>query len=170
MSRGPQKAVLVVALALVGAGLLATWLRTRQAHEFSRRYEAHTAAGTNYTVQLVETTVGRTDIGCVVIVYARVSNPNPFALELPRDAFVLDAYDHHHYLPSTSGTQTKLIKLSPGGVSEHEAFSFGVPEGSLRGTIRLQVGRDCWVMVKDNRPYELRLRNGQFHTFRRREW
>jgi hypothetical protein len=165
-----KKVVPVVALALVGAGLSLIGLRMWEAREFSRRCEVRTDAGTNYVAQLVETTVGRADNGCVVIVYARLLNPNPFELELQRDAFVLDTDGHHHWLPSTSGTQTKLIKLAPGGVSEREAFSFSVPEDSFRGEINLQIGKDYRVMVKNKRPYELRLRNGQFHTFRRREW
>jgi hypothetical protein len=165
-----RKVIPVLALALAGAGLSLAWLRMREAREFSRRCDVQTEAGTNYTAQLVETTIGRAENGCVIIVYARLLNPNPFELELQRDAFVLDTDGNHRYLPSTSGTQTKLIKLPTGGVSEREAFSFSVPEDSFRGEINLQIGKDYRAMVKNNKPYELRLRNGQFFTFRRREW
>ena len=165
-----QTAAIAGAFVLLALVFLLAWRRTAEAREFSQRYEAQTDEGTNYAAQLIETTVGRTDNGCVVIVYARLSNPNPFELTLARDRFLLQAEDGHRYSPSTSGTQTNLIKLPANGVSEREAFSFLVPESSFQGAIRLQIGRNSWAGIKDSRPWEPRLRSGQFRTFRRRYW
>ena len=161
----------VVAAVLIGAGVsVLAWLRIREARAFSAPHEVQTEAGTNYVVQLLEATVGRADNGCVLIVYARMQNPNPFMLVLRRDAFVLLDDNKNSCLPSTSGTQEELIKLPPGGVSDREAFSFIVPEKMFQGAIQWQVGRNDRVTVKDSKPYDAQLRSGQFRTFRRRAW
>jgi hypothetical protein len=90
VSKRIQILVAVVALAVIGfsLGLLAI-LRVREAREFSRPHRVETYGGTNYILQLTETAVGKTETACVLIVYLRLQNPNPYDLTLSRNWFVL---------------------------------------------------------------------------------
>lgn len=171
MSRQIRILAVMVALAIagVGVGLLAL-LRVQQAKDFSQPYRVQTAEGTNYVVQLVETVVGKTDTDCVLIVYMKLENPNPFEVALDRDSFFLIDRHRVRYLPSTTGTQDELIKLPANGVLEKEMLSFTVPEDTFAGRIALRVGQDHPVMIKDQTPFDVRLGSGEFRSFRRRSW
>jgi hypothetical protein len=121
-------------------------------------------------VQLLETTVGKTDNGYLLLVAARLENPNPFDVTLRREWFVLVDEEKNYYQPSTTGTQTALILLPANGVLEKETLSFAVPDSALRGAVGLMVGRNYWVMIKDNRPFDRALQRDEFVSFRRRTW
>ena len=87
-----KRFLFVVVCALAVAGMLVLgwgWWRTRDARNFSARRMVHTFDGTNYVFQLCDVTVGRVHTGFVVIVAARMENPNQFPVELQRDWFVL---------------------------------------------------------------------------------
>lgn len=171
MNRGLQILVGVVAAVVVAGSLaLLGWMRVREAQEFSAPHRVQTYGGTNYIAQLLETSVGGATSGAVVIVYLRVENPNDFELTLDRNWFILVDHDKDYYLPATSGTQQPLIKVAPRGVSEREMLSFTVMEGSFAGTLGLQLGQNYWVLLKGEEPYAAQLRDGQFHTFKSREW
>jgi len=161
-----------VAAALVVAGSVALlgWLRVRESREFGQRHRVRTYGGTNYIAQLLETSAGGAVSGAVVIVYLRVENPNDFELTLDRNWFILVDHDKDYYLPSTTGTQQPLIKVPSRGVSEREMLSFTVMDGSFEGTLGLQLGQNYWVLLKNEEPYVERMRDGQFHTFKSREW
>ncbi len=159
------------AIAVIGAsvGLLAWW-RIQESRHLSQPNSVETYGGTNYVFQVLETTVGKLDTGYVVIVYARISNTNSYEVVLNRNWFVLADQDKDYFQPSTTGTQTGLIRLPPNGVVEKEPLSFAVPDDSFAGTIGLQIGRNYWIMIKDEKPFTRRLQSGEFVTFRSRNW
>jgi hypothetical protein len=163
---------LLVILALVVVALVAAWawLRTKEAHAFSRPCRVHTAAGTNYVIQLSSATVGRAHTNFVVILTARLENPNPFEVVLCRNWFVLMDHDRDYYQPSTNGTQTALIRLPPGAVVEREMLSYTVPGDSFNGVLALLAGHQHFVLIKTRRAYQPDLRDGEFVTFHRRNW
>lgn len=171
MNRRLQIIVGIVALGVIGisAALLAI-MRVKEAREFSQRYRVQTFAGTNYVVQLLETTVGKVETGSVVIVYARFENPNPTELVLQREWFVLADHDKDYFLPVTSGTQTPLIKLPPNGVIEREALSYAVLDDSFAGALALEVGHHYFVLIKNDKAWTRQLSLGRFVTFRSRDW
>lgn len=171
MNRRIQLLLAVIALVViaVSVGLLAL-LRVREAKEFRRPHPVQTYGGTNYVVQLTEVVVGRTETGCVLIAYLRLENPNPYDVTLNRNWFVLMDHAKDYYLPSTTGTQTELIKLPANGVLDREMLSFTVANDTFAGTVALLVGREHMVLLKDEDPFEAPLRNGEFRSFRRCHW
>jgi hypothetical protein len=68
------------------------------------------------------------------------------------------------------GTQTELIKLPANGVLDWEMFSFTVPDDAFADRVALLVGQNYMVLVKNNDPFEAHLQNGEFRSFRRRNW
>lgn len=161
----------VIALVVIGVsiGVLAL-LRIQEAKEFRRPHLVQTYGGTNYVVQLTEVVVGKTETGCVLIAYLRLENPNPYDVTLSRNWFVLMDHAKDYYLPSTTGTQTELIKLPANGVLDREMLSFTVADDTFAGSVALMVGHNYMVLLKDEGPYEVHLRNGEFRSFRRRHW
>jgi hypothetical protein len=141
----------------------------QDARAYGRSCRVQTHAGTNFVVQLLKTTIGKIETGQVVIVDIRLENPNPFGVELERTLFVLTSSDASSYRPETTGTQTRLINLPANGVLDKEALSYAVPDGYFVSPLMLRIGADT-IMIKDNQPFERRLGNGQFLTFRRRHW
>jgi hypothetical protein len=103
-------------------------------------------------------------------VYLRLKNPNPYDVTLRRNWFVLADHAKDYYLPSTTGTQTELIKLPAKGVVDREMLSFTVADDAFAGAVALMVGRQYMVLLKDEEPFEVRLRDGEFRSFRRRHW
>jgi hypothetical protein len=171
VSKRIQILVAVVALAVIGLSLsLLAMLRIQEAREFSQPHRVETYGRTNYVVQLTEAAVGKTETGCVLIVYLRLQNPNPYDVTINRNWFVLMDYGKSYYLPSTTGTQTELIKLPANGVLDREMLSFTVPDDAFTGTVALEAGWNYWVLVKDQDPFDMRLRNGEFRSFRTRRW
>jgi hypothetical protein len=171
VNRHIQKLVAVIALVVIGVsvGLLAV-LRVQEAKEFHRPHPVQTYGGTNYIVQLTEVVVGKTETGCVLIVYLRLRNPNPYDVTLSRNWFVLMDHAKDYYLPSTTGTQTELIKLPANGVLDREMLSFTVPDDAFAGRVALLVGQNYMVLVKNEGPFKVHLQNGEFRSFRRRSW
>src|SRR5438067_2436744 len=88
-----------IGVIVVCVAFLAT-TRVKEAREFSQGYRVQTMTGTNYVVQMLETTVGKVETGHVVIVYARFENPNPSEVVLRRDWFVMVDHDKDYYLPT----------------------------------------------------------------------
>jgi hypothetical protein len=171
MNRRLQKLVAVITLVVIGVSIgLLGLLRVQEAKEFHRPHPVQTYGGTNYVVQLTEVAVGKTETGCVLIVYLRLRNPNPYDVTLNRNWFVLMDHAKDYYLPSTTGTQTELINLPANGVLDREMLSFTVSDDAFVGAMALMVGRQYMVLVKDEEPYEIRLGNGEFHSFQRRHW
>ncbi|MGD0058479.1 MAG: hypothetical protein ABSD58_03585 [Verrucomicrobiia bacterium] len=166
-----QKLVAVIALVVIGVsfGVLAL-LRVREAKEFRRPHPVQTYGGTNYVVQLTEVVVGKTETGCVLIVYLRLENPNPYDVTLSRNWFVLMDHAKDYYLPSTTGTQTELIQLPANGILDREMLSFTVADDTFAGAVALLVGREYMVLLKDEEPFKAQLRNGEFRSFQRRHW
>jgi len=160
----------VAATVIVLSAGLSAWLRLLEARQLSQPCPVQTYGGTNYLVQLQETAVGRAENGYVLIIYARLQNPNAFDVVLQRDWFVLVDGDKEYFLPTTNGTQTATITLPAGGERDGETFSFALPESALNGTIALKVGKDYWAMVKEDKPFTRTLRDGEFVSFRRRQW
>jgi hypothetical protein len=152
----------------VSVGVLALF-RVQQTKEFSLPRPLQTLDGTNYVLRLQETVVGKTDSGYVVIVYVRLENPNPFNVTLDRLSFVLSS-QRRHYLPSITGTQSELIKLPAQGVLDREMFSFSVPDNAFARRVALLVDYKYRILIKDDVPFDGRLRPGYFRSFRRRNW
>jgi len=159
---------------IVGAMLVANvlcigtlaWLRIRIARRFTEPCHVHTDGGTNYVVQLLKTTVGRTDNGCVVIVYLGLRNPNLYEVTLKRESFVLMDHEKKYFKPMIPGE----IRIPAGGLVEQEAFSFAVPDEALAGMITLEVGQNHFAMVKSSRSFTRQLSKGQFLMFRQPDW
>jgi len=171
MSRRFQVLVAGIALAVIGVSLgLLAMLRIQEAKEFRRPHRVQAYGGTNYIVELAEAVVGKTETGCVLIVYMRLQNPNPYDVTLDRNWFILVDHDKDYYLPSTTGTQTGLIKLPANGVLDREMLSFTVPDDAFVGAVALMVGQNYLVLVKNEEPFRVHLRNGEFQSFRRRSW
>ncbi len=171
VSKRVQSRVVLVVIATIGAGLgLMAMLRIQEAKEFSRPHQMQTDGGTNYVVQLTEAVVGKAKTGCVLILYLRLENPNPFDVTLGRNWFILVSHDTDHYRPSITGTQSELIKLPANGVLDREMLSFTVPADALAGSVALMGGRSYILLVKDRKSFEVRLRDGEFCSFRRRRW
>ena len=144
--------------------------RIQDAKEFSQPHQGQTDGGTNYVVQLTEAAIGKTKAGCVLILYLRLENPNPFDVTLERNWFILVGHDTDDYLPSTTGTQAELIKIPANGVLDREMLSFTVPEDTFAGSVALKAGRNCIFLVKDQKSFGIRLQDGEFRSFRRRSW
>ena len=171
VNRSLRYLVGAIALVVIGVSLgLLAMLRVQEAKEFHRRLPMQTYGGTNYVVQLSEVVVGRAGTGCLLLVYLRLENPNPYDVTLNRNWFVLVDHARHNYLPSTAGTQSELIKLPANGVLDREMLSFTLPDDAFAGAIALLVGRQYMVLLKDEQPFRLRLRNGEFRSFQRRHW
>jgi hypothetical protein len=171
MSRRIQISVAMVAVTTIGVSLgLLAMLRIQEAKEFREPHTVQTYGGTNYVVQLTEVAVGKAETGCVLIVYLRLQNPNPYEVTLSRNWFVLVDRDKDYFLPSTTGTQTELIKLPTNGVLNREMLSFMVPDDAFAGRVALLVGQNYMVLVKNEEPFEAHLRDGEFRSFRRRSW
>jgi hypothetical protein len=171
MSRRVQISVAVVAVAIIGVSLgLLAMLRIQEGKVFREPHSVRTYGGTNYVVQLTEVAVGKTETGCVLIVYMRLQNPNAYDVTLSRNWFVLVDRDKDYFLPSTMGTQTELIKLAANGVLDREMLSFTVPDNAFAGRVALLVGQNYLVLVKNEWPFEAHLRNGEFRSFRRKSW
>ena len=92
----------IVSINVLCVGAL-VWLRARDAQQFAVPCRVHTYGGTNYTVQLLEAAVGRVETSCVVIVSLRLENPNPYAVTLPREWFVLLDHEKEYYEPTQLG-------------------------------------------------------------------
>ena len=161
---GMAVAAIVVALALIA------WLRVEESRHLTQPHRVRTYGGTNYVVQVLETTVGKTDGGYALIVYARLENPNPYDVVLRRGWFTLADQHKDCFLPSTNGTQTALIKLPASGVLEREMFSFDLPPDALTGSVEMKIGENDWVMIKNKKPFTRQLRSGEFVSFRIRGW
>jgi hypothetical protein len=171
MNRRIQTLMAVVALVVIAVSLgLMAVLRIQEAKTFHRPHPVQTYGGTNYVVQLAEVVAGKTETGCVLIVYLRLENPNPFDVTLSRNWFVLADHAKDYFLPSTTGTQTELIKLPANGVLDREMLSFTVPDDAFAGAMGLMVGRQYMILLKDKEPFEMRLHNGEFRSFQRRSW
>jgi hypothetical protein len=159
---------LVAGLALL-IGAVALW-RVREAEDMSRPHAVHTYGGTNYVVSLKELTVGRSDAGYVLLVAVLLQNTNNFPVALNRNAFILVDANKDYYLPSTTGTQTPVITVPAAGTVDSEVLSFSVPEEGLNGAMGMQIGQNFWIMLREDKPFELKLKSGEFVTFRRRDW
>jgi len=171
MSRRIQISVALVTVATIGVSLgLLTMLRIREAKEFREPHTVQTYGGTNYVVQLTEVAVGKAETGCVLIVYVRLQNPNAYDVTLSRNWFVLVDRAKDYFLPSITGTQSELIKLPANSVLDREMLSFTVPDDAFAGKVALLVGRDYMVLVKNEGPFEVHQRNGEFRSFQRRSW
>jgi len=171
MNRRFQYLVGAIVLVVIGMSLgLLAMLRVQEAKEFHRRHPVQTYGRTNYVVQLTDVVVGRAETGCVLLVYLRLENPNPYDVTLSRNWFVLVDHAKERYLPSTTGTQTELIKLPANGVLDREMLSFTVADDTFAGTVALLVGRNEMLLIKDATPFEAPLRNGEFRSFQRRHW
>jgi hypothetical protein len=159
-------AVLMIA---VCTALLA-WLRMGDARQFGKSYSVRTYAGTNYVFQFIETTVGKAETGCVLIVYARIENPNPAPLVLQRDWFVLVDNDKDYFQPVPVAGQSKTITIPAHGITEKEALSFVVPDDTLNGVLALTIGHQYFARIKSDKPMSRPLRKGQYVTFRQVNW
>ncbi|HUJ72370.1 MAG TPA: hypothetical protein VLZ30_09000 [Verrucomicrobiae bacterium] len=170
MNKRSRILAVVVVLAIVGVGIgLLALFRIQQAREFSEPHQMR-RGGTNSVVRLVEADIGKTDVGYILIVYMRLENPNPFDIALPREWFELVDRRGKHYAPSVSGTQRELIKLPANGVLPREMLSFTIPDDSLEGMLVLVAGQNYKIWVKDRTPFNGRLRDGEFRSFRRQSW
>jgi len=165
-----KRLLIIVSLVIVALLAALAWLRTKEARAFSQLYRVRTFAGTNYVIQLTSTTVGRVHTNHILILAARLENPNPFEVVLQRDWFVLMDHDRDYYQPSTNGTQTALIRLPPHGVLERELLSYVVPSDTFDGALALLAGHQHFVLVKNRHPYQPNLPDGKFVTFHRRDW
>jgi len=155
----------IVIVNVISLGTLA-WLRLRDAREFAEPCQVHTYGGTNYSVQLLETAVGRVETGCIVIVSVRLENPNPFEVTLNREWFVLMDHEKEYYEPTLLGT----IRIPAHGVVEREAFGFMVTDEALAGLLALKVGQQYFVTVKSSQPYTRLVGKGKYVSFRQRDW
>ena len=170
-TRTRQVIVGAAALFVIGVCLLLDApIPVSRVHEFGEPHEVTTFGGTNYVVELSETTVGRTDGGHAVIVYLNIRNPNDSELVLERDWFVLLGPDREYFQPSTTGTQQPQINVPAHGVAEEEMLSFLLGETTLDGGITLKIGKDYWVMLKRMQPLRGKLKQGQFRSFKDTNW
>jgi hypothetical protein len=171
MSRQNRNLIAVVALAIIGVGVgLLALFRVQQAKEFRRPHRVQMRGGTNYVMQLVEVAVGKIDTGCVLIVYMRLENSNPFEVTLRRDRFMLVGQDRDYHQPSTMGTQSELIKLPANGVLEREMLSYTVADDVVAGALALRIGRNNLILLKDRGSLGTELQKGEFRAFRRPNW
>jgi len=159
-------AVLVMAICLA----LLAWLRLGDARQFGQAYKVKTYDGTNYVFQFIETTVGKVETSCVLIVYARIENPNPAPLTLKRDWFVLVDDDKDYFQPVATTGQSSTITIPANGVAEKEALSFVVPDDTLNGMLALNVGHRYFATFKSSKPLSRPLLKGQYVTFRQLNW
>lgn len=156
--------VIAVCLALLAGG------RVQDARQFGQAHQVRTYSGTNYVFQFVEATVGKVDTGCVLIVYARIENPNPFPLTLNRDWFVLMDHDKDYFLPVATSGQTGAITIPAQGMVEKEALSYVVPDDSLQGILAVSIGHYYFARFKSEKPLSRPLEPGKFVTFRQSNW
>ena len=156
---------------LIAAGIaLLAFVRVRDAKLFGEVHKVRTYGGTNYVVELLETTVGKVDTGCVLIVYARLINRNPFDVALQRDWFVLMDDDKDYFQPVVASGQQPAIRIPANGTIEKESLQFVVPDDSLRGKIALMIGYRYFALIKSEKPFAGKLRKGQYLNFQQRDW
>jgi hypothetical protein len=161
----------VAALLIVGVSVvLLALFRLEQAREFSRPNEVRARGGVDYVLRLLEVQVGKVATGYVLIVYIRLENPNSYSVTLRREWFGLIDRRRKFYPPSVSGTQSELITIPARGVLSREMLSFTVPETILAGRVALVAGPNQAILVKDRTPFDARLRDGEFRSFRRQNW
>jgi hypothetical protein len=153
-----------IAVALVGT------TRLRKTRLFGQEYRVRGPDGTNYVIQLSDVTVGKVESGCVLIVAARIHNPNDHELVLQRPWFILVDHDRDYYQPLPTGDQGALIRVPAHGVLEKELLDFVVPDDALTGTIALSVGHHYFVLLKGPKPLSRALVPGEFYQFRQRDW
>ncbi|MCG3147419.1 MAG: hypothetical protein PCFJNLEI_00859 [Verrucomicrobiae bacterium] len=159
------------AVLVIGASLaLLAWLRVDDARQFGQAYKVRTVSGTNYVFQFIETTVGRVATGYVLIVSARLENPNPFPLTLLRDWFVLIDHDKDYYQPILTSGQLPTIAMPANGLLEKEELHYVVPDDTLAGLLALNVGYQYLATFKSDKPMTRQLEPGQFYKFRQRDW
>jgi hypothetical protein len=152
-----------------GTGWLA-WTRTSDAREFSQPATVKTYGGTNYVVQFTEVTVGKVASGCVVIVSARFSNPNPYPVRLHRKWFMIVDHDKDYYLPTITPQQPDEFVLPAGGELAKEPLTYVMPEDSLAGTLAIMAGHYHYLLIKSPKPMSEPLQPDRFLTLRRRDW
>lgn len=170
MNRRLQVVVVVVISAIAAASLAGlAWLRMREARLYAQPHMVQRNS-TNYVVRLVETTIGRVDTNYLVVLHVRIENPNPFPVRLARQEFGLVDHDKDYVEPATTGNHTPWIDLPGHGVAEREALSYTVKPDAFQGTLALYAGQYYFLLVKEREPYEPKLRDGQFISFRRRDW
>lgn len=155
---------IVAVLGLVLGGVI--WRRNVNARRFGRVYPVRTFTGTNYHVQLLEVTVGKSNTGCVLTVYARFENPNPQALTLQPAWFVLVDHDKDYF----STTTIPPIVLPAGGALDKVGLNYVIPEDSLAGMLALTVGHHYFVLIKSAKAMRQPLVNGQFLMFHQLDW
>jgi hypothetical protein len=161
-------ACLLVAVTGGAIGFVAWW-RLRELRAYLRPHAVQ-RGGTNYFFQLQETTLGRSGSNCLLLLHVRLRNPNPFAVRLARREFSLMDDDKDFVTPTVDGTQGAWIELPAGGIVERETLSYRVRPDAFKGTLAVYAGQYHFVLVKEKQPYQLTLRDGEFVSFRRREW
>jgi hypothetical protein len=157
-------AFVAVALAVTGGK------RLKDAREFSQPHQVATHGGTNYVVRVTAATVGKTSSGSILILHLQFTNPNPFPVVLDRNWFVLMDHDKDYYLPSADGPQAPQITLPASGQLDGETLTFAVPDDSFEGVVALLAGRQYMIMIKNQNPWRQTLHDGQFESFRSRDW
>ena len=110
-------------LVIVICTALLAWWRLEDARQFGQTYQVHTYTGTNYVFQFVAATVGKVETGCVLIVTARIVNPDPFPLTLQRDWFILATTIRIICCRWPHGAEPH-ITIPANGVAEREALDF----------------------------------------------
>ena len=156
-------AIVIINVVCFGA---VAWLRLHDFRQFRQTHSAHTYGGTNYTVELLATTVGKVESGVVVIVDIQLHNPNPFEVVLRREWFVLLDHEKEYFEPLTLGA----IHIPANGTVDKETLNFAVPDEALAGVLALEVGRDNFAMLKSPKPFTQPLTKGQFIMFRHQDW
>ncbi len=157
---------------IVGGGLL-TWTalaRLRDARGFGAAHRVRTFGETNYVARVLETTIGRTDAGLLVVVALRLENPNPFEIALERRGFVLVDGDKDYYLPAATESQSDVIRIGARGVADNELLTYAVQDDAFQGVLGLQLGHYYWTLLKGPQPYTPALNQDEYRTFRRRDW
>ncbi len=171
MNRTLQVLIALAALVVIAICLaLNSQVRISRARQFGEPQQVTTFGGTNYVVELSETTIGRTDAGHVLIVYLKIQNPNEEDLRLDRNWFVLLGPQREYFLPTTSGTQQQWITMQPGAVRDDVMLSFDLGPEALQGGLALKIGEDYWVLLKQAKPYTEPIDVGQFRSFKHNRW
>lgn len=155
--------VTLVLLGMIALVALVAGLRKYQRKAFQRHRWLQTDRGVHYMLRLMETTVGKTECGYLLMVTVEIENSNSSVLRFPRREFVLKDGRGVLYEPAP----TSVESLTP---PARETFSFSLPTAALGNALDLRVSSHSWVRLRSSRPYTTQLREGEFRTYYRPDW
>jgi hypothetical protein len=169
MKRGFIIAIVILFAAAIITGIV-LHLKHRAARPLAPPHSVRTHAGANYVAQVLTVAIRRTGTNHHLIITARLENPNPAAITLHRDWFILVDGTREYFSPETNAAQPARIQLPANAASDREQFTYAITHKSLAGVLSWMDGYQHLVKIKSARYYQSRLADGATVTFNQLDW